>query len=374
MGFFSFGKKKKRSVKKKKVVRKPPAKLLKMCKKLKIKVTIKRGKKKVYKSVKVLKKLISKKRKQLKKKKSPRRNRFSFGNSAPFVNPAGYGYNQPVIQNQGILNQSSQMVTSSSDNANRPPGLNLPNGSVPTYGVYRPFFTEQVPTQVGPRDLGFMGQPDGSLYPVGGPFSGYKTPSFGKRRRMGFGKTSMSSSQKPMPVYEPSPPIQHIYRSGGFTAPPKNYGNNNYQGVTCGNKFAFPIAVNNGHDIVVGCTAKPLGFGKTSMCPLRRRRRRMGFGETDMPMDNAGQATSSPTSERGNVSPESPEKKSWWENFTINRPSSWFNKTGFGRKQQSCKPSKTLLCEAKRAGIKVTRKVGGKRVYKTEAALKKQLR
>jgi hypothetical protein len=52
------------------------------------------------------------------------------------------------------------------------------------YGVYRPFFTEQVPTQVGPNGIGFMGQPDGSLYPVGGPFSKYS--SFG-RRRAGFG-------------------------------------------------------------------------------------------------------------------------------------------------------------------------------------------
>jgi hypothetical protein len=184
MGFFSFGKKKKRSIKHKK----PPAKILRMCKKLKIRTTT--GKRKTYKSVKVLRKLIAKKLRSKKKKTSrrkvtrrkvSRRNRFSFGDSAgAFMNPGNYGYNQPVLQTPGVLSQSSQCVTSS-DNANRPAGFNLTDQNLPIYGVGRPFFNDIVPTQVGPRSIGFMGQPDGSLYPCGGPFVGYSKAAFGLR-------------------------------------------------------------------------------------------------------------------------------------------------------------------------------------------------
>ena len=46
-------------------------------------------------------------------------------------------------------------------------------------------------------------------------------------------------------------------------------------------------------------------------------------------------------------------------------------KCGFGKK---CKPSKALLLKAKKHKIKVTKKVKGKRVYKTDVELKKQLK
>jgi hypothetical protein len=187
MTFFSFGKKR-RTVKRVRS-KKPPAALLKKCRKYKIKTTVKRGSKRVYKKVSVLKKLLAKKLRKLKKK--PRRKthkvklRFSsFGNAAPFNNKTdGFGYNQPVVQNQGTLNQSSSIVTAN-NNINRPSGLGLPGEYVPTYGVYRPFFGEKVPAVIGPQSIGFMGQPDGTLYPVGAPFVSYKTPaSFGKRFR-----------------------------------------------------------------------------------------------------------------------------------------------------------------------------------------------
>jgi hypothetical protein len=116
------------------------------------------------------------------------RSRFGFGAEGDFSNagPADYGYNQPVVQKPGILNQSSQIVTSST-NASRPSGLGLPGEYTPTYGVYRPFFGENVPTQAGPN-WNFMGQPDGSAFAVGGPFARYTSPaSFGRRGRRGFG-------------------------------------------------------------------------------------------------------------------------------------------------------------------------------------------
>jgi hypothetical protein len=183
--FLSFGRKKRKSVKK--TVKKPPARLIKMCKKYRIKCTKKVGKKRVYKSVTVLKKQLKRKMKHHKAKKTVRnikkrsvRRRFRFGDAAPFTNPTDFGYNQKVQQAPGVLSQSSQVVTPA-NNINRPPGFGVDPSDLPIYGVYRPFFTEQVPTMVGPNSIGFMGQPDGSLFPVGGPFSRYT--SFGKRRR-----------------------------------------------------------------------------------------------------------------------------------------------------------------------------------------------
>jgi hypothetical protein len=194
MPVFLFGKKR-RAVKKSRS-KKPPAALLKKCKKYHIKTTVKRGRKRMYKKVSVLKKLLAKKMKKMRKarkmhthRKSKRRHvrrtvRFSgFGDAAPFGNPKDFGYNQPVVQNQGILNQSSSIVTDA-NNINRPAGLGLPGEFIPTYGVYRPFFGEQVPAVIGPNSIGFMGQPDGSMFAVGSPFVSYKTPaSFGRRRK-----------------------------------------------------------------------------------------------------------------------------------------------------------------------------------------------
>jgi hypothetical protein len=70
MGFlgFSFGKKRRRSTKRSKVNQKPPARLLRICKKYKVKATVKCGGRRVYKSVKILKKLCLKKAYALKKK------------------------------------------------------------------------------------------------------------------------------------------------------------------------------------------------------------------------------------------------------------------------------------------------------------------
>jgi hypothetical protein len=70
MGFlgFSFGKKRRRSTKRSKVSKKPPSRLLRICKKYCVKATVKRGGKRVYKSVKLLKKLCLKKAYALKKK------------------------------------------------------------------------------------------------------------------------------------------------------------------------------------------------------------------------------------------------------------------------------------------------------------------
>ena len=86
----AFGKKrrsKRSSTKKSSKGRKPPAKLLKMCKKYKVKVTIKRGSKRVYKKTSLLKKLCLKKKKKVvsRKKKSTR-----FGRDSTRKGPRGH--------------------------------------------------------------------------------------------------------------------------------------------------------------------------------------------------------------------------------------------------------------------------------------------
>jgi hypothetical protein len=80
LSLFGFGKRRRRSTKSRKSAkkggrgRKPPAALLRMCKKYKVKSTVKRGTKRVYKKARLLKKLCMRKKKMmLKKKKSSKR-------------------------------------------------------------------------------------------------------------------------------------------------------------------------------------------------------------------------------------------------------------------------------------------------------------
>ena len=77
-GYYRFGKRSRRTRRRASGSRKPPAKLLRMCKKYKIKVTMKRGSKRVYKSASVLKKQLKKKMRG-RKVHPRRRRRSSFG-------------------------------------------------------------------------------------------------------------------------------------------------------------------------------------------------------------------------------------------------------------------------------------------------------
>ena len=167
MNFFSFGKKKRKTCKK------PPAKLIKLAKKYRVKIKVKHGSRMVYKHVSVIKRQIKKRIRSIKRTSR-------FGN-APFLNPKGYGYHTKIRRNPGSLSQTSSVVTRR-NNINRPAGTGLKSKYFPTYGTYARFFTEKVPRVVGPRSIGFMGQPDGSLYAVGAPFYRYNKPNnFGLR-------------------------------------------------------------------------------------------------------------------------------------------------------------------------------------------------
>lgn len=199
MASFLFGKKR-RVHRKRKASRgmgkKPRASVLRAAKKYRVKIYKKVGKKKVYRTTKAIKRDIkrrmakrhAKKHSKKHSKRVVRRSRFRFGSGA-FVNPPNFGYNQPVGVAQGILDQSVSVVPDAAMNATRPPGFGLSPSDVPTYGTNRPFFTQDVPVPTPPNWY-FMGQPDGSLYPVGGPFNRYSSPvdilpstqNFGTRR------------------------------------------------------------------------------------------------------------------------------------------------------------------------------------------------
>ena len=185
--FVHFGKKKARSTRRSIKTRKPPARLLKLCKKCHVKTTRKVGGKRVYKLSSVLKKACLKYRKTHRKvhRKTHRkvhRRCMGFGlMGSAFETPANYGYNQQVKQAQQSLSQSNSVVNNNL-NSSRPDQMQLPSGSNPIYGTNAEFFGQQIP-RIIPPEWNFMGQPDGSLYPVGAPFYGYPSPNsaFGKK-------------------------------------------------------------------------------------------------------------------------------------------------------------------------------------------------
>ena len=183
---FSFGKR--RRTVKRSTVKRPPAALRKLAKKYRVKISLKKGHRRVYKKVTVIKKEIKKKMRKMRKIKSSRKlqqksHRFQFGNTTfPFQQPKDYGYHQKIKQYPGTLSQSGSYVTNR-NNINRPPGMGLSSNNIPTLGTYARFFTEKVPRIVGPNGTGFMGQPDGTLYAVGSPFYRYTNrPSTDRRR------------------------------------------------------------------------------------------------------------------------------------------------------------------------------------------------
>jgi hypothetical protein len=197
LSFLSFGKRKTRKTRKagkpRKGNRKPPSSLRRLAKKYKVKISIRKGRKRVYKKISVIRKEIKRKMRKAKKAKKARkskktrkvrrtRRRHGFGSfglmGAPFSNKGddGYGYNQKVIQLPETVAQTSSVVTAA-NNIQRPPGMvvsDLPPGGI--NGTYARFFNDQVPTVV-PPNWNFMAQPDGSFVAPGGPFYGYKKPS-----------------------------------------------------------------------------------------------------------------------------------------------------------------------------------------------------
>ena len=171
------------------VNRKPSAVLIKLAKKYKVNITVKRGSKRLYKSKKLLKKQIlakmkinvrkirkARKLRKARKTRKVRRNRFgSSGLDGPFENVIpGYGYNRPVVQKPGINGQSSEWVSSITSNMSRPKTFQLEDKYIPTLGTSKKFFNQDVPSVLPPR-WQFMGQPDGTEFPLGYPFYRYKT-------------------------------------------------------------------------------------------------------------------------------------------------------------------------------------------------------
>jgi hypothetical protein len=177
-----------------KKVSKPSAKLVKLAKKYKVKISVKRGSKRVYKTERLLKKQIKMKMRKMKKgtrrstrrsKSTKRTSRFRFGQLNGYLfdkDLPNYGYNQPVNQVPSARGQSSEWVGDAAMNAARPGGMNIDGKYVPTYGTYAAFFDQDVP-RVLPPEWNFMGQPNGEPpVAVGSPFYRY-TSEFGRRKK-----------------------------------------------------------------------------------------------------------------------------------------------------------------------------------------------
>jgi hypothetical protein len=185
-------------------VKKYSARTYKLARKYKVKVSLKRGSKRVFKSEKLILKQIKRKMRKMRKSRKSRksrktrktrrvrrvrRSRFGFGQlrgSEYIKDVPGYGYNMPVVQKAGIPSQSSELVMNGMANSSRPNGFKLDDQYVPTYGTYAAFFDQAVP-RVIPPNWQFMGQPDGSSVALGSPFYRYTSESgFGKRRKRYF--------------------------------------------------------------------------------------------------------------------------------------------------------------------------------------------
>ena len=122
-----------------KLYKKPPSALLRMAKKYKVRVTIKRGSRKIYKSVRLLKMQIRKKRKALKKKLALKKHSKRY--RVRSTRRSRFGGGEVLQTGQGT-------------------------------GVYRDFFGNQVPANLGP-EWNSMVQQDGSYVMTGSPFYAY---------------------------------------------------------------------------------------------------------------------------------------------------------------------------------------------------------
>ena len=166
MGLLStlFGKRRRR-VHRKKKSSKPTMALRKLCKKLNVRLTVKRGSKRVYKSEKMLRKQCKNKAKILKHKHSKkasharkhRRTRKYRRRSHRFgLSPASTSTRNVI--SSGAPGYSSQVK--------KDKGL---------YGVGKAFFGDVVPNPMSPSWYSNI-QPDGANLQVGWPFGSYKKP------------------------------------------------------------------------------------------------------------------------------------------------------------------------------------------------------
>ena len=207
---FLFGKKKKRSIKKSPKLSKA---VLKMAKKYKVKVTIRRGSKKVYKPLRIVMKQIKiakrthhrrttrRTTRRTSRRISRRRNvkprvytrKMHFGGG--FFNKNnndnnGYGPGPDARQNLGNSSYTNSVIQTKLNNMDRPTRIPSGNTTINTtlvpfrhiFGTGKTFFNQTVPSTL-PPNWQFMYQKDGSSVALGSPFSTYNNPAFGIKRR-----------------------------------------------------------------------------------------------------------------------------------------------------------------------------------------------
>ena len=208
-----------------KVSKKPSKRVVKLARKYKVKISVKRGSKRVYKTEKLILRQIRKKMRRVRKVRKVRTTRrvrkvrkvrtSRFGSAGPFSGKVeNYGYNLPVNQVPGSRGQSSEWVANAAANASRPAEMRMPSNEVPSFGTYKLFFDQQVPS-VLPPNWDFMGQPGGQPpVAVGSPFYNYKTPGFGRRinSRYNFGAITPPMAFPKMPKITRNPNMPKIIK------------------------------------------------------------------------------------------------------------------------------------------------------------------
>ena len=286
MGLFglSFGKKRRRTTKRsKKGSRKPPSKLLRICKKYRVKATKKVGGKRVYKSVASLKKLCLRKARALKKKlekamkkrkgaKSTKRHRKHRARRDAF-GEAEMEFGRRRRRMVGFGNQNvkmaSQPVNKQAFYSNNGLGLEIFGKECTARGMEPQMACIQSKLKFGSRRLPMFGNP-------------LEQPAaFGKRRRVGAraGKTSRNAAMKAFRAFYK----RHCAgRRSGF-----GNGGNPALSASMGYEFCP-----NGQGGVLGfnstglypspCVGKSSSFGRrrrrSSAIGARRRRRSTGVG------------------------------------------------------------------------------------------------
>ena len=297
-----------------KVSKKPSKRVVKLARKYKVKISVKRGSKRVYKTEKLILRQIRKKMRTTRTTRTTRKMRkvraSRFGNAAPFSGKVdNYGYNLPVNQVPGSRGQSSEWVPNAAANASRPPDMRMPSNEVPSFGTYKLFFDQKVPS-VLPPNWNFMGQPGGQPpVAVGSPFYNYKTPGFGRRRRSryGFGENAPPMAFPKMPMKLPKTVKSMVPKD------PKITRNPNLPKITRNPNLPMVPKITRNPNLPRSVrTVKQTKFG--------RKQRNYGFGEIEWMMypnadiyGTGGRSSSKPALTRsGRISSIPKIGNDWW--------------------------------------------------------------
>jgi hypothetical protein len=345
LSLFGFGKKRRSTSKKSVKNVKPPSKLLKMCKKLKVKVSLKRGSKRVYKKAKVLAKQCKRKLRLIAKgiSRFGSRSRFSFGtgrcgaskmvnNSMMMFGPGGCEASK-MVDNSMMMFGANKARRSRFGSSNMAGYHMMPDGKM----------MADRDMMFGANKLRFAGRVAGVV----------PSMEFGKKRRVS-PKVSKAAAMKAFKQF-----FRRHCSSTMRMGRRSRFGNG-------GNP---PLYQSMGYEFCDLGSGGVLGANSTGLFPspckamdLKAARAEEGvrLGQRYSGGDEVGKTAA--------------ELKAM-DKAAITKRSAFGKKRRVAPKSKVVKkPSAKVLKLAKKLKIKVTLKRGGKRVYKSTKALNKQIK